>query len=190
MLCTLDGQGTYPDPDTSGWVVNPTCATGEDCAWNDQDSVLRYSTGYVEGAWTDWTCLFADFDNNDFCPRCNYPKTVYVNVYAPNDSLVVRLSNDVGDAWVAGPSVAAGNYRKWRLCVEDPVADRINLNTGSDASLYWPPVPGSNGGYAQRVTYSLTLTTLGQRARDVTAMLEVAGSGPLSTAPRTIRDCS
>ena len=138
--------------------------------------------GYVDGTVTFAMCLFADLDE-----RCcsNRPHSVYVNVYAASDSLAVSLANDAGDVWQAGPSIASGNLRLWRLCVPDAVADRAD----SPPFAFWPEVPDSNGGRAQRVTYTLSLTALGRRARDVTVFFEVAGSGPIGAAPRAITDC-
>lgn len=183
---TLDHQGCWTC-DPPWYVVNPTEAPNmalgmAPCAWNDQDDVMRRGDGYVEGTVTDRVCLFADLDE-----RCcgNRPHSVYVNVYAASDSLQVSLANDAGHSWTAAPSIASGNQRLWRICVPDPVADRAD----SPPFYYWPEVPDSNGGRAQRVTYTLSLTALGRRARDVIAFLEVAGSGPTWAAPRAITNC-
>jgi hypothetical protein len=145
---------------------------------------MRFSAGYVEGRWTDETCLYADV----YSSVGNMPKSVYVDVSAPTDSLAVEVSNDVGDRWVVA-STPSGNRRRWLLCFIDPVATRANMPPQADFSLYWPEVPFSNGGHAQRVNYYLTLTSV-KRTRDVTARFETAGTGPVSTAPRRIQDCS
>ncbi len=173
----LDHQGTYPDGDPASWVRNTTS-----CVWNDQDSLFRVGSGYVEGAVSDGMCLIADLDETS---GANRPHSVYVNVYAAADTLRVELSNDAGDSWTAGPSVAHGNLRLWRLCVRDPVADEANSR---DLTI-WPEVPGTNGGRGQRVEYTLTVTSLARRARDVTAHWEIAGTGPTWAAPRAITDC-
>jgi hypothetical protein len=186
----LDHQGTGPNGDPTGQVHNPTdCGNDlpikEFCAWNDQDARMRLSTGYVEGAWTDETCLFADV----YSPVSAMPKSVYVSVSAPTDTLAVEVTNDSGDRIVAPPSAPSGNGREWLFCFQDPVAVRANVPPQADLSLFWPEVPFSNGGYAQKVRYFLTLTSL-RRTRNVSARFEIAGTGPIATAPRSIKTCS
>lgn len=220
LTCTIDHQGTYPGGDPLGFVHNPTACVDpghpplplDQCGWGDQDGNDRVSVGYVEGTWTDRTCLFADEDDDGFG---NMPKGVYVKVYAPSNTLAVELSNNAGsiagvcnlmpcgtqpadDRWVIGPPVKSGNNWLWEFCVEDAVADRGNVRSQHNYADYWPLVPFSNssaappenGGHAQRVDYTLKLTSLTSRTRNVTAHFEVAGTGPSWQAPRVIKTCN
>lgn len=191
-LSPVDGQGCW-DCATPWYVVNPTVTAdwyyGEPaCAWNDQDDMLRVGSGYVDPSApsTDRLCLISDLTSAPGIT--NRPHSIYVNVYAPQNTLQVGLANDVGDRWTAGPPVPSGSGWLWRLCVRDPVADRAGIT--STAGLgFWPVIPDSNGGRGQRVEYSLTLASPGRRTRSVSASFEIAGTGSVAAAPRAITNC-
>lgn len=183
----LDTQGCWPDPDESCWVYNRTESMGGDhCKWNDQDTVLRSGSGYVEGTFTDHLCLVADYDGTFGPSNKLYPSGIYVNVSAPNDTLAVSLDNDVGDHWGAGLSVSDGNRRLWRICVTDPIAFKAN------SLMDWPEVLGSNGGRGQIVNLTLSITSLSARSRNVYSQFEVATryhDPPVSGERHTITNC-
>lgn len=191
-LSPIDSQGCW-GCDPPWYVVNPTTSPdwyhGEPvCAWNDQDDILRVGTGDVDPSTpsADRLCLLADLTSPP--GTGNRPHSVYVNVFGPRDTLDVTLANDAGDRWSADPPVPSGNLWLWRICVRDPVADRAGITDAGDLGS-WPEVPGSNGGRAQRVEYTLTIASPERSVRGVTAAFEVAGTGPTSAAPRAITDC-
>lgn len=184
----LDTQGCGPRGDPSCQVVNNTQSVlGDHCAWNDQDTILRAGGGYVEGTFTDQLCLVADYDGSFGPSNELYPKGIYVNVSAPSNTLAVSLDNDAGGHWEAGPSVANGNRRLWRLCVTDPVAFQVQSSLSE-----WPEVPNSNGGRGQIVNYTLNVTSLTSRSRDVFSQFEIATryhNPPVSGERHTITNC-
>lgn len=183
---TLDTQGCGPSGDPSCQVKNRTrSAEGDHCAWGDQDTVLRAGGGYVEGTFVDRLCIVADYDGSYGPANKLYPKGIFVNVSAPRNTLVVSLDNDAGGHWNAGPSVAGGNRRLWRICTTDTVADGRPLSE-------WPEVPDSNGGRGQIVQYTLTVTSSTSRTRDVFSQFEVATryhNPPVSGERHTITNC-
>jgi len=149
----LHTQGSYPDGDSSTWVINPT-----QCAWNDQDPIMGGGDGNTpaDGVGVLSNCLIADWAA--FAPT--YPKRIALKVLAPKEGLQIALRNDAGYAWDVPPSVQEGNRRVWRLCVRDPVA---RAYTEEDLLIY-PEIPGSNGGRGQLVNYTLEIRSPGRAA--------------------------
>ena len=169
IMSVLDHQGTYPDPDTSGWVHNTT-----GCIWNDADQRFRRGDGNLAAnvTKTDSMCLVADGVSNTF-----FPHVVQVNIYAPSNSLTVLLSNSDGDVWQAGPSVKSGNQRLWKICVVDPVATRYSV---------WPEVPDTNGGVGLITNYTLQIDNSAKTTRNIVAFWQMAGN---SFAPKVNMGC-
>ena len=199
VASSIDTQGCYPSGDQSCWVRNPTgCFDSFNnglCggyAWGDQDDVYYSGSGYVDPAapMKFQEGLFADF----YTPPGglgNSPHSIYVQVTSPKPNVNVSLANDHGDSWQLGSPVKNGNRYIWLFCTRDAVAARGSGPNG------WPVVPNSNYlpgsttyGYAEPVVYTLTVAASGRTASDVTADFEIAASGPLAFAPRTIKNCT
>ena len=133
-------------------VNNPT-----GCTWTRDDSWALRGYGDIAGTVSGSVCDVAD-------GTAVYGRTVDASVIAKS-YLAVTLSTSDGRSW-AMPAVRDGNGYTYTAC------------TRNDPPGPYAPVEGSNGGYGNPITYTLTIEG---RARDVRALIDV-GNGLWSVA--------
>lgn len=174
----IDTQGGWPSGTEETWVMNPTPW----CPWGDQSYVDWGGSGTIAAGETVLgdVCLIADYGYGSNISTYNYPKQVAFRVTAPTDSLSISVADDAGHSWAGPAPEPYGNGWRWQLCVQDQVALGT---TEASLPLYYSLIPGSNGGYGQRVHFQLRITNASSRsARNATAILEgrwnQAGRGP------------
>lgn len=156
--CLPDGTHCgAANPDESVWVVNPTRNDPEPCAWDADDrllsalganALLRPGETSAIGSF----CLFADSTTHGFALRVNTP------------GLVGTLTL-VGYASVTVQGGQTG-------CITSPKYDkRRTVPT-------LPLIEGSNGGHAEYVTATFSVTnSTGKRIRDGYALASVFLAG-------------
>jgi hypothetical protein len=133
--CTHDEDGTE-HPDTC--VHNPT-----PCTWDADDHDLSSGFGSLErGASASASiCSIADgYDNSG-----GDDKGVDVWLWSPQRTLTVALTDNLGHAWTAVPTVERNGWR-YAICYREREVGPF------------PELAGTNGGTGIRIDYTLTVS--------------------------------